>query len=158
MRERRVRSADASTRTRAAHAARVRELETRAAEEKEARDAAVAREAARRLKTSRDAASARAGRVRVDEEHRRRKEEEARALGETRRERRRAEVYALNRLMCASELAALMAFMRVPKPGFKNAVGPGKEEPPTYRKTRDWSDVESDAEDACEPLPQHLRV
>jgi hypothetical protein len=136
----------------------VRALETRAAEEKEARDAAVAREAARRLKTSRDAASARAERVRVEEEHRRRKDEEARALGETRRERRRAEVYALNRLMCASELAALMAFMRVPKPGFNNAVGPGKEEPPTYRKTRDWSDVESDAEDACEPLPQHLRV
>jgi len=51
-----------------------------------------------------------------------------------------------------------MAFMRVPKPGFNNAAGPGKEEPPTYRKTRDWSDVESDAEDACEPLPQHLRV
>jgi hypothetical protein len=119
----------------------------------------VAREAARRLKTSRDAASARAERVRVDEEHRRRKEEEARALGETRVERRRAEVYALNRLMCASELAALMAFMRIPKPGFNNAVGTGKE-PGFARKagSRDWSDVESDAEDACEPLPQHLRV
>lgn len=69
------------------------------------------------------------------------------------RERRRAEVYAFNRLMCASELAATRAFMRG-GPGF--GAGPGGEE--VAGRAGSWSDAESDVEDAAEPLPRHLRV
>ncbi len=60
-------------------------------------------------------------------------------------------MYAFNRLMCASELAALRAFMRG-KPGFGAA---GKE---VAGRAGSWSDAESDVEDASEPLPRHLRV
>ena len=67
-------------------------------------------------------------------------------------------MYAFNRLMCASELAATRAFMR----GFKLEGGGFEKVAGTKGlagfKAGGWSDAESDVEDVAEPLPRHLRV
>ena len=68
-------------------------------------------------------------------------------------------MYAFNRLMCASELAATRAFMR----GGVKPVSSGFEKVAGTKglagfKAGGWSDAESDVEDASEPLPRHLRV
>ena len=76
----------------------------------------------------------------------------ASATREESRERWRAEVYAFNRLMCASELAATRAFMRG-----ESGLGAAGEKVRAGR-AGGWSDAESDVEDASEPLPRHLRV
>ena len=68
-------------------------------------------------------------------------------------------MYAFNRLMCASELAATRAFMR----GGVKPVSSGFEKVAGTKglagfKAGGWSDAESDVEDVAEPLPRHLRV